>query len=200
MASNFCDALAAVLTYPGDDYAARVTECVAAAPEARRAMLEKFAAEVQPLSAEAQQELFTRTFDLNPLCSLELGWHLFGENYDRGLLMARMRQKMRWYGVEERGELPDHLTHALLLLARMEAERAGDFAVAILMPALQKMLDAFKEKRNPYEYVLQAAARFVLEQYPESAVLAPAEPCLKVLDPITAEFIVAGQAEGRARG
>ncbi len=200
MASNFNQTLAAVLTYPGEDYAARVGECIPAAPEACRTLLEKFAAEVLSLSAEEQQELFTRTFDLNPLCSLELGWHLFGENYDRGLLMSRMRQEMRRHGVDDGGELPDHLTHALLLLARMEPERAGDFAAAVLMPALQKMLGAFKDKKNPYEYVLQAAAKFVLEQYPESAVLAPAEPCLKVLDPVTAEFIMAGQAEGRARG
>ena len=30
------------------------------------------------------EETFTRTFDVNPACALEVGWHLFGEEYARG--------------------------------------------------------------------------------------------------------------------
>ena len=41
--------------------------------------LREFAQAWADLTPEQQQELFVRTFDLNPLCSLEVGWQLYGE-------------------------------------------------------------------------------------------------------------------------
>lgn len=165
-AEIYC-ALADVLTYPGEDYSDRVRACIASATGACADELRAFALAVEPLSMPAAQELFTQTFDLNPLCSLELGWHLFGENYERGLLLVRMRQEMRTANLEETTELPDHLTHALRLIAKMEHEPAADFTAAIVLPALMKMLDAFREKQNPYEHALRALALLLREAFPE---------------------------------
>jgi nitrate reductase delta subunit len=134
-------------------------ECVADAGE--------FAAVIATLSLEAQQELFTQTFDLNPVCSLELGWHLFGENYERGLLLVRMREHLRLAAISENGELPDHLTYALRLLPRMEQEQAADFAGAIVMPALAKMSHAIRDKKNPYEKLLHCLAVLMRSDLPE---------------------------------
>ena len=182
-AGNIYVALAGVLTYPGADYLERVHHCVLAAPSAIAQRLERFARPLEKLTVTELQELFTQTFDLNPVCSLELGWHLFGENYDRGLLMVRIRGEMAQHGVAESGELPDHLTHALLLLDRMERERAADFAAAILLPALEKMLSAICGKGNPYQDLLEAVVALVRERFPEIPQLAPAAPpALRVLD------------------
>jgi nitrate reductase delta subunit len=160
-------AIADVLTYPGENYSELARACAACASASCAGELRAFAEAVAPLSTEAAQELFTRTFDLNPLCSLELGWHLFGENYERGLLLVRMRQEMRACGLPESSELPDHLTHALRLIDRMEHERAADFTSAIVLPALMKMLPTFGEKQNPYEHVLRALALALREAFPE---------------------------------
>ena len=43
------------------------------------------------------EEAFTGTFDVNPACALEVGWHLFGEEYARGMFLVRMREEMRKY-------------------------------------------------------------------------------------------------------
>jgi nitrate reductase delta subunit len=159
--------LAGVLSYPGPDYAQRVLECLDAAPPVCVEEIRLFAEAVLPLPQPAAQELFTQTFDLNPLCSLELGWHLFGEQYERGLLLVRMRQELRAANLPENSELPDHLAHALRLLVRMDRARAADFSAAVLLPALMKMLVALRGKQNPYEHVLKALAFALREDFPE---------------------------------
>ena len=158
--------LAAVLTYPDCDYSDYIGACLAAAPDCAREHVALFRKQVAGLEIEEAQELFTRTLDLNPVCSLELGWHLFGENYDRGLLMSRLRRELAAAGIEENGELPDHLTHALRLLAEMPPARAEEFASAIVVPALEKMLIAFSGKQNPYELLLQGLAACLEQRYP----------------------------------
>lgn len=160
-------AIADVLTYPGESYADFVRACASCASATCMEELRAFAETAGQLSTDAAQELFTQTFDLNPLCSLELGWHLFGENYERGLLLVRMRQEMRAYGLPENSELPDHLTHALRVIDRMDHERAADFVAAVVLPALMKMLGAFSGKQNPYEHVLRALAMALRESFPE---------------------------------
>lgn len=177
------DALAAVLTYPGEDYFARVDAAIFAAPPEIAWMLQECSDELAGRSTIQLQELFTNTFDLNPVCSLELGWHLFGENYDRGLLLVKMRRLLAQYGVDESGELPDHLSHALRLMERLDEDSRRDFAVAIVLPAIGKMLDSFKDKQNPYEKVLQAIKTELRSLCPDVPIFVPqAEPVLRILD------------------
>jgi nitrate reductase delta subunit len=136
--------LARLLEYPRPGFQELLDACPA------------FAAAVHGESLESLQELYTRTFDLNPECSLEIGWHLFGEEYERGSFLVNMRQELRRYGIPESTELPDHLTHVLRLTARMEAEDARVFSSRFILPALQKMLGAMEGKSNPYQKVLEA--------------------------------------------
>lgn len=152
------ESMAAVLTYPGPDYSAAMEALLEQLPAECSAHASPCVDVIRALSPTAQQELFTQTFDLNPVCSLELGWHLFGENYERGLLLVRLRRELRAAEILEHGELPDHLTYALQLLPRMEHERAEDFVTAIILPSLVKMIQAIRGKNNPYEQLLQSLA------------------------------------------
>ena len=97
--------LALALSYPGREEARAALVCF---PEF---------AEFDPAGLE---ELYTRTFDINPVCSLETGWHLFGEDYNRGAFLVRMRGLLRQHGIEEGAELTDHLESALRVLSVME--------------------------------------------------------------------------------
>ncbi len=160
------EALAALLTYPGIDYRQHLALAIEVAPPAAGANIVRFATEIEGLSTEQLQETFTRTFDLNPLCSQEIGWHLFGENYERGLLLVRMREELRLAQIPEGAELPDHLTHALRLLGRRDDAWAADFTAAILLPALMKMLEAFRGKDAAYEHLLLALAATLREDFP----------------------------------
>ncbi len=176
------NALVALLTYPEADYPQRIEASLHVAPEECRGQLERFAIQMRGLRTDQLQERFTQTFDLNPMCSLELGWHLFGENYERGLLLVRVREELRRHGLGESTELPDHLTHVLRLVERMEHETAADFVAACVLPALEKMLQALRDKKNPFENVLLAVQSLLHSQFPEIPFTTPeTDPLLKVL-------------------
>ncbi len=176
------NALVALLTYPESDYPQQIEASLEVAPEDCREQLRQFAVQMRGLRTDQLQELFTQTFDLNPMCSLELGWHLFGENYERGLLLVRVREELRRHGLAESTELPDHLTHVLRLVERMEHETAADFVAACVLPSLEKMLLAVHDKKNPFEKVLLAVRSLLRSQFPEIP-LTPleTEPLLRVL-------------------
>jgi nitrate reductase delta subunit len=167
-------ALAYALGYPGeffferlDEALAQVRDCAPAAAEP----LARFRDAVAPLSMEEREELYTRTFDINPVCSLEIGWQLFGEEYHRGALLVRLRGELRRHGIEESTELPDHLVHVLSLLDRMEAGEAQAFAECCVIPALDKMLIAFEDSANPYWDVLLAVGLYLKQRF-----VAPSPP------------------------
>lgn len=104
------------------------------------------------------EEAFTGTFDVNPSCALEVGWHLFGEEYARGLFLVRMREELRKYELSESAELPDHITHALALVGAMPNDEAKRFVVACVLPAVKKMHLALFDTDSPYRHVVSCLA------------------------------------------
>lgn len=173
------EGFSAVLSYPRDGYAERAGACARAlgdSPEDARDGMERFASFAAGRSLEELEEAFTRTFDLNPVCALEVGWHLYGEAYERGAFLVKSRELLRRHGIEESGELPDHLSLLLPLLVRMPEEEAGTFARGAVTKAVGKMLEGFKEADNPYRRVIGALREALVERYgpPEEDAQAPA--------------------------
>jgi len=166
------EALAALFTYPGNGYAAAAESVAASSGSAARSLL-VFASEVRRMPLTALQELYTATFDLQPACALDLGWHLFGEDYQHGVLLSRMRRELRAYGIAETGELPDHLSHALLLLGRMGPAQAEEFAAAIVVPAVEHMLQRMPSE-NVFRGLLQAVQQVTSMHFP--AAFEPVSP------------------------
>ena len=119
------------------------------------------------------EELYTRTFDINAICCMEIGWHIYGEEYARGSLLVRLREALREEGIPESSELPDHLTHVLQLLGRLEGELAMDLAGRYLLPALDKMLKGMAGKDSPYECLVEATAAIVRRTHPGVKVIQP---------------------------
>lgn len=142
------ESLARLLEYPTADFSDRLNEGRRHADDGD-AEFSAFAAAAEGLSRSALEELYIQTFDFNPKCTLDLGWQLFAEDYNRGLFLAKLREISRRLEVPETSELPDHLPHVLRLLARMTAAEAGDFAATCGVPAIEKTLDAIEEG-NPY--------------------------------------------------
>ena len=178
--------LASLLRYPEDNYLLDVERCreffsIECANIGDP--LQDFFEQIQPLTEEDIQVLYTSTFDLNPICSLEIGWHLFGENYERGEFLVKMRRELREHGVEELTELPDHLTHALEVLGRMEPQEASDFATLCIVPALEKMFRSIEGKSSPYELVLLAIGRLLTLRHPmPKSEMVMAQPAFHILN------------------
>lgn len=169
MPAPVLECLAALLRHPGPDHALRVERCARAVEAAfpqGAAALGEFRRQVEGLSTEALQELFAQTFDLDPVCAPELGWHLFGERYERGLFLVKLKQLRRRLALEETVELPDHLAAVLELLARMEPGEAAELAWACVLPALGKMCGGLEGKESPYASVLGLVSRLLEDRYP----------------------------------
>ena len=177
--------LAVLFSYPANDYHQHADECLKAFRDTHAeayAEFRRFHAGIAASSTEEVHELFTRTFDLNPLCTLEIGWQLYGEDYQRGEFLVKMREHLREFGVTESGELPDHLSHALALLPRLEAPEAEEFASAYLLPALDKMRTAWKENRNAFAALLEFTFALLKSDFPYDPSRTPARiPELHVL-------------------
>jgi nitrate reductase molybdenum cofactor assembly chaperone len=176
---------AKLFEYPGEDYRANAEECLTALRREHSnaaASLEEFCAPIRSLNTDDLRELFTRTFDLNPMCTLEIGWQLYGEDYQRGEFLVKMREQLREYALRESGELPDHLTHALALLAHLEPEEAAEFAGGYLLPALDKMCTSWRENRNAFAALLESAFLRLRSEYPYDPARMPVrKPELPIL-------------------
>lgn len=138
--------LARLFVYPDESYAARC----------RAAGLSALADFADGISTATLQEQFTDTFDWNPATALEIGWHLFGEDYARGEFLTRMRAELRGCGLRESGELPDHLTHVLALLGRLGSDRAEEFSRDFVSPAVSKLMSALDERKSPFAIAMRA--------------------------------------------
>ena len=150
--------------YPGEGFEASCRAALAASaahPDRITARLFAFIGDVTALATGDREELYTRTFDINPRASLEIGWQLFGESYDRGGLLVEMRGLLREVGLAEGTELPDHLMSVLPLFARLDEARAEALALEKLGPAVQKMLQGFGESDEPYRHLLAATLDYL---------------------------------------
>jgi nitrate reductase assembly molybdenum cofactor insertion protein NarJ len=114
----------------------------------------------------AAQELYVQTFEFNPAATLEVGWHLFGENYERGEFLVRMRGQLRRYGIAEGSELPDHLGHLLRLLPLVPREEAAELAGLHLAPALAKIRAALDG--NPYQELIAEIEARLAADFPDA--------------------------------
>lgn len=147
-------ALADLLEYPGADWPQRLAAGRAALGGA---VLVEFSRQTTALPLAALQELYTLTFDLNPVASLEIGYHLFGENYKRGLFLANLRETEAQYALDEPRQLPDYLPVLLRLLARLaDRELRDDLIAECMLPALAKMKRALASKENAYAALIAA--------------------------------------------
>jgi nitrate reductase delta subunit len=112
-------------------------------------LFQPFVAFVQTATISDQQEAYTRTFDFNPASSLEVGWHLYGEDYARGDFLVKCRDLLATYGIpESTTELPDHLVYLLQVLAAMPPDVAQAFGSQYVARAVDKLVPGLDSKRR----------------------------------------------------
>ena len=147
------ETLAVLLEYPKEHSTAR-RGSVATAEDLR-----EFALCVERLALSELQELYTRTFDLNPACALEVGYHLFGENYKRGEFLANLRETEAPFDLGQEHQLPDYLPVLLRLLSKLDDDLRSSLISECLIPAIEKMLATFKDATNPYRSLLEVVRK-----------------------------------------
>ena len=175
--------LAAMYRYPEEGFvemAVAVQQDVDVASPEAAAKLRPWTDWVRDSGLEEVQELFLRSFDMNPSGCVEIGWHLFGENYERGELMVELRTIMRELGIVETQELPDHLCHVLLVLARDHAGDSRPLARRFVAPAIDKIL-AGHPKDGPIHALLAGTRALVVSCFGEPIPFDPPNRHLPVV-------------------
>ncbi len=168
--------LGKLLRYPDSGYLQRLHQCrqalevsccraAAGLLEVEEALTERSVSELE--------ELYTRTFDLNPTCSLEIGWHLYGEQYERGRFLVRCRDLLEELNIDEDGELPDHLSSLVAAQGRLSNELAAPFAARFLLPALLVMRQALRDKQSDFAGLLDTLVILTEEKKGDLPVAQP---------------------------
>ncbi len=114
------------------------------------------------------EEAYIQVFDFNTDSALEVGWHLFGEDYGRGTFLVKMRQLLHQYNIPEVSELPDHLLYILPLLEKLPMEESKKLVHESIAPALLKIMPVLEKKESPYLDLLTALQLFLRSHYPVS--------------------------------
>jgi nitrate reductase delta subunit len=153
------DAVADLFEYPEGTYSDRVAACAArldalgwpaAGPLARL----RDAIAARPLASV--QEEYAAAFDFEPATALEVGWHLFHDGPDRGPWLAALAEALSRAQVPRREELPDHLAHLLMLVARAEAPQ-GPVLADLILPAVRDVQERLMNRGSPFTGLVEAA-------------------------------------------
>ncbi|MGH9739037.1 MAG: nitrate reductase molybdenum cofactor assembly chaperone [Candidatus Acidiferrales bacterium] len=151
---------AEVLDYPGPELSRRVSElaCELAIelPQAE-GLIKTFQGSHESMGTAKLQEIYTRTFDMQPDCTPNLGYHLFGEDQRRGVFLAKLNELYQQAKVDTGNELPDHVCFLLRYLATgLGTEETTDIITDCLLPAVSKIAHRVDAPSNPYRGVLDA--------------------------------------------
>lgn len=139
--------LAPLFEYPQEDYLERMNECrefiAETYPEAVH-WIDTFLELLPGGELREKQELYTRSFDVQAITTLDVGYVLFGEDYKRGEMLANIMKEHRLVGNDCGTELGDFLPNLLRLLPKMrDADLAEEIVQELMVPAVRKMMSEF---------------------------------------------------------
>lgn len=139
--------LAGLFDYPGAYYHQKVNNALTCLkisyPDAARE-LNDFAGFVSISTVEELQDLFLRSFDVQAITTLDIGYVLWGDDYKRGQLLVHLNREHREAGNIIVSELSDHLPNVLRLIPKIKNNDFRDELVGKLIgPAVEKMIGEF---------------------------------------------------------
>ena len=143
--------LAELFRYPDGEFLWKIEAAKnwlkASYPEAA-AELEFFYRELPRTDLDQIQALYTRSFDVQAITTLDVAYVLFGDDYKRGEILANLNREHIKFQTDCGVELADYLPNLLSLIAKLEdGELLRELVQEILAPALQKMIEEFIPER-----------------------------------------------------
>lgn len=103
------------------------------------------------------EELYIRSFDVQSITTMDIGYILFGDDYKRGELLANLNREHKQTDNDCGSELGDHLPNLLRLISKLDdQELIVEMIEELIVPALAKMISEFepgrmKKKNELYE-------------------------------------------------
>jgi nitrate reductase delta subunit len=162
-----CRQFATLFSYPDEAAPQTADACVTqlrAMDSAAAAPMARFAALLTAQPPARLEELFTATFDLQPVCHPYVGYQLCGESQQRTLFLMRLQQLYRQHGFTGDGELADHLATLLRFVGSVADRDCGMEIIRDgLLPALGKMAAGLEGEGQPYGELIKAVESFLSE-------------------------------------
>lgn len=151
---------AEILDYPGPRLAASTEDCARRLarklPKAEE-LLRNFQKSHAGVSLGQLQEAYTSIFDMQPECTLNLGYQLLGDDWRRSVFLFKLKEMYQAHNFDVGCELPDHLCVLLRFLATQPEDREAAALVDDgLVPALSRLAPSVQLGETPYRWVLQA--------------------------------------------
>ena len=152
-------------------------------------LLRDFSEFVKMTSLKEWEEIYTRTFDVQAITTLDLGYVVFGDDYKRGELLVNLGNEHKAANNDCGTELADHLPNLLRLINKTaDSELKHDLIYYIIKPALKKIISEFdKDSINGKNKVYEKHHRTLIEQN-EINRLIYQKPLLVILELIRIAF------------
>jgi len=163
--------LGALLDYPSAEYGKKVVACrdelAKNYPEATQA-ISQFLVQIADMPVEMLEELYTRTFDVAPLCIPYVTAYIYGgESFERGDLMSKLAEIYQRYQFDTGGELPDHLGVLLKFAAHLDAGELEELVDYCLRRPLGDMVTCLEGSDNPFALIIRAIRLVLNSDFPE---------------------------------
>ena len=117
-------------------------------------VVKSFIEDFSSLTLHQKQEYYIKTFDIQAVCFLDVGYVLYGEDYKRGDFLVQMKEEQRNANNDCGVELSDHLPNVLTLLSKTREKFAEELIATICIPALDEMINKFN-MQNAYLELLK---------------------------------------------
>ncbi len=118
-----------------------------ASPEIGK-MLQPFTDVVSTVSKYELEDLYLRTFEVQSITTLDIGYVVFGDDYKRGELLVNLNKEHQIYNIDCGGELADNLSNVLKLINVLEDKSLlTDLINKLVAPALVRMIQGFGDKQ-----------------------------------------------------
>lgn len=164
---------AELLEFPREDIRPKVDECIVAIndshyPEDVVKELMSFRNDLDRLSIDTLQELYSYTFELVSDTTLDIGYYLHagqdGFKRAKNLVSIKAMYRDKGFPFEEaaKGELPDHLSVLLRFLGFIDDEALRkDFAKTFVIVGMEKLNRNFQAKKNAYRHLVSAVYKII---------------------------------------
>lgn len=192
--------LADLFRYPREGYKENVISCGELLEERYPAVFETFKPFLEVIKEKSMSEIediFGKTFHIQAICYLDLGYVLFAEDYKRGDFLVQMKNEQAKANNDCGEELADNLPNVLKLMTLLEDEEfLGELGVKVMIPSLKKMIEDFDvsrialktkvmkkkqkviiledmEHKNIFQYAIQATKDVIEQDFKHSSYEVP---------------------------
>lgn len=165
---NLYTCLGQSLRFPHNDIMPQVNECIDILekeqyPKEILKELRSFKNDVERLTLEELQELYSYTFEFTSETTLDMGWYSH-EGFKRAQNLLTIKSMYRDQGFPfddvAKGELPDNLAVILFFIGHLTNEELKiNFVKTYVIMSLEKLNRNFQTKKNAYRHLINAVYR-----------------------------------------